>query len=102
MARCAWRRADRENLMTADAGEVEVRRDGPVLIITIAENGPLAIATSKRVVRESQDWTAADMFRRQREITAPLFTSRDAAKARQPSRKSGSRSGSASRCGARL
>jgi enoyl-CoA hydratase len=45
---------------------------------TIADNGPMAIAASKRVVRESQDWSAVDMFRRQREVTAPIFTSHDA------------------------
>jgi hypothetical protein len=41
MARCAWRRADTgENRMSAEASEVEVRRDGAVLIVTITEAPP--------------------------------------------------------------
>lgn len=45
---------------------------------TIADNGPLAVATSKRVIDESADWPAAEMFTRQRVITEPIFQSADA------------------------
>ncbi|PVX82685.1 crotonase/enoyl-CoA hydratase family protein [Paraburkholderia unamae] len=44
----------------------------------IVANGPLAVAASKRVMRESRDWTSAEMFTRQREITDPVFASADA------------------------
>ena len=44
----------------------------------IAENSPLSVAVAKRVVRESADWTAAEMWERQAEITAPILGSHDA------------------------
>ncbi|MCX5544741.1 crotonase/enoyl-CoA hydratase family protein [Paraburkholderia sp. CNPSo 3076] len=44
----------------------------------IVANGPLAVAASKRVMRESRDWSSAQMFARQREITDPVFASTDA------------------------
>ncbi|MEM5405723.1 MULTISPECIES: crotonase/enoyl-CoA hydratase family protein [Paraburkholderia] len=44
----------------------------------IVANGPLAVAASKRVMRESRDWSSARMFARQREITDPVFASADA------------------------
>ncbi|MEX3980601.1 crotonase/enoyl-CoA hydratase family protein [Paraburkholderia sp. EG287A] len=44
----------------------------------IVANGPLAVAASKRVMRESRDWSSAQMFARQREITDPVFASADA------------------------
>ncbi|MEX0407303.1 crotonase/enoyl-CoA hydratase family protein [Aquibium sp. LZ166] len=45
---------------------------------TIAQNGPMALAVSKRVMLESQDWPSTEMFQRQRQITAPVFASADA------------------------
>jgi enoyl-CoA hydratase len=44
----------------------------------IVANGPLAVAASKRVMRESRDWSSAEMFSRQRAITDPVFASADA------------------------
>jgi enoyl-CoA hydratase len=44
----------------------------------IAANGPLAIAASKRVMSESQDWLTTEIFDRQFEITAPVMSSADA------------------------
>jgi enoyl-CoA hydratase/carnithine racemase len=44
----------------------------------IAANGPLAVAVSKQVLRDSPDWSASDMFERQFELTAPVFKSLDA------------------------
>jgi len=45
---------------------------------TIAANGPLSVAASKRVVVESQDWSAAEMWDRQKALTEHVFTSADA------------------------
>ncbi|WP_156681274.1 crotonase/enoyl-CoA hydratase family protein [Sphingomonas profundi] len=45
---------------------------------TIAANGPLAVAVSRRVLNESQDWPTDELFDRQNEITLPLFASADA------------------------
>ncbi|MEX3845722.1 crotonase/enoyl-CoA hydratase family protein [Paraburkholderia sp. BR10882] len=44
----------------------------------IVANGPLAVAASKRVMRESRDWPSTEMFARQREIRDPVFASADA------------------------
>lgn len=53
------------------ANAVEIAR-------TIASNGPLAVAVSRRVLNESREWPEAEMFDRQNEITAPVFASADA------------------------
>ena len=45
---------------------------------TIAANGPLSVAASKRVVVESQDWSAAEMWDKQKALTEHVFTSADA------------------------
>jgi len=45
---------------------------------TIAANGPLSVAASKRVVIESQDWPASEMWERQKALTDHVFTSADA------------------------
>jgi len=45
---------------------------------SIAENGPLAIQTAKRIVAESRDWVQAEMFDKQRPLIAHIFTSEDA------------------------
>jgi enoyl-CoA hydratase/carnithine racemase len=45
---------------------------------TIAANGPLALAATKRVLVESADWPDAEFFERQREIIEPVFNSEDA------------------------
>ena len=44
----------------------------------IAANGPLAVAVSKQVLSESQDWLSTEMFERQNLLTAPVFKSADA------------------------
>jgi enoyl-CoA hydratase len=44
----------------------------------IAANGPLSVAASKRVVVESQDWSADEMWDRQKALTEHVFTSADA------------------------
>jgi enoyl-CoA hydratase len=45
---------------------------------TIAANGPLALAATKRVMVESADWSDAEFFDRQRPIIDPVFASEDA------------------------
>jgi enoyl-CoA hydratase len=44
----------------------------------VAANGPLALMASKRVAFESAGWTLDEMFAKQAEIIAPVFTSADA------------------------
>ncbi|HEY9281136.1 MAG TPA: crotonase/enoyl-CoA hydratase family protein [Eoetvoesiella sp.] len=44
----------------------------------IAENGPLAVQTAKKIVMESKDWRQADMFDLQRPRVAHIFASADA------------------------
>ncbi|MEV0383272.1 crotonase/enoyl-CoA hydratase family protein [Nonomuraea sp. NPDC050643] len=44
----------------------------------IAANAPLALAATKKVVIESQDWPLEEMFRRQGPIINPVFGSKDA------------------------
>ena len=44
----------------------------------IIANAPLSIAASKRVIVESREWTLAEMFARQQEITGPVNASDDA------------------------
>jgi enoyl-CoA hydratase len=45
---------------------------------TIAANGPLALAATKRILTESLDWPQAEFFARQRPISDPVFASEDA------------------------
>jgi enoyl-CoA hydratase len=45
---------------------------------TMAANGPLALAATKRVMVESSDWSDAEFFGRQSEIVTPVMTSQDA------------------------
>lgn len=44
----------------------------------ISSNGPLAVAVSKQVIVESQDWDAADHFKKQGSMVAPVMSSSDA------------------------
>jgi enoyl-CoA hydratase len=44
----------------------------------IAGNGPLALAATKRILAECQDWPLAEQFARQREISEPVRESQDA------------------------
>ncbi len=48
------------------------------LAATIAANGPLALAGSKRILRESRDWSQSEAFERQASIWQPIFASEDA------------------------
>jgi enoyl-CoA hydratase len=44
----------------------------------ISVNGPLALAATKQIVRDSGDWTMEEAWGKQAEIMAPVFTSEDA------------------------
>jgi enoyl-CoA hydratase len=48
------------------------------LAAQIAQNGPLALAASKRILTESTDWPDAEFFDRQGAIAGPVMTSEDA------------------------
>jgi enoyl-CoA hydratase len=48
------------------------------LAARIAQNAPLALAATKRVIVESADWDSASAFERQGQIIAPVFGSKDA------------------------
>jgi enoyl-CoA hydratase len=45
---------------------------------TIAANGPLAVAATKRIIVEAPAWPVEEMFDRQREISLPVRASEDA------------------------
>jgi enoyl-CoA hydratase len=45
---------------------------------TIAANGPLAVAATKRIMTECRDWPANDEYERQRAISVPVRESADA------------------------
>ncbi len=48
------------------------------LALRIAQNAPLALAASKRIIVESADWDTASAFDRQGEILLPVMRSKDA------------------------
>ncbi len=48
------------------------------LAARLAENGPLSLIASKAVIRESHEWTEAEMWDRQASHTGPVFASSDA------------------------
>jgi enoyl-CoA hydratase len=44
----------------------------------LAKNGPLALAASKRVLEQQQDWSTSEMWDKQGAISGPVFASEDA------------------------
>jgi enoyl-CoA hydratase len=44
----------------------------------LAKNGPLALIASKRILQEQFDWSSAEMWERQGQISGPVFASEDA------------------------
>ncbi len=54
------------------------------LAATIAANGPLALAGSKRILRDSIDWSQSEAFERQAPIWQPIFASEDARERLRP------------------
>jgi enoyl-CoA hydratase len=47
------------------------------LAAKVAANGPLALIATKRVINERPDWNSAEMWKKQSEICAPVFASKD-------------------------
>lgn len=58
--------------------EGEALAEAVKLARIIAANGPMAVAVSRRVLRESLEWPEEALFERQFAITAPVFASQDA------------------------
>ena len=48
------------------------------LAARIVANGPLAVAVSKQVILQSEDWSASEMWDKQTELVMPVFGSEDA------------------------
>lgn len=48
------------------------------LAAKLAENAPLALAATKRIIIESADWSSDEMWTKQGEIITPVFGSKDA------------------------
>jgi len=63
------------NRLTEPGEAVAAARE---LAAKIAVNGPLALAASKRILVEAPGWPADEAWRRQAEITDPVFGSQDA------------------------
>jgi enoyl-CoA hydratase len=63
------------NRVLDDGGALEAAVE---LATAIAANGPLAVATTKRVAAEAVGWAPAEMWDRQQELIGPIFTSEDA------------------------
>jgi enoyl-CoA hydratase len=63
------------NRITEPGGALEAALE---LAETIASNGPLALAATKRILIESADWRDAEFFDRQEAIAAPVRDSQDA------------------------
>jgi enoyl-CoA hydratase len=49
-----------------------------VLAAALAKNGPLALVAAKRILQEQFDWSSAEMWAKQGEISGPVMTSEDA------------------------
>jgi enoyl-CoA hydratase len=63
------------NRLADDGGALEAALE---LARTIAKNGPLALAATKKVMQERHAWPEEEFWQRQGEITGPVFTSEDA------------------------
>jgi enoyl-CoA hydratase len=63
------------NRLADDGGAREAALE---LARTIAANGPLALAATKRVMQERHGWPEEEFWQRQGEITGPVFGSEDA------------------------
>ena len=63
------------NRLTEPGGALEAALG---LAATIGANGPLALAATKTIMRQSADWSDEEFFERQAEIIAPVMSSEDA------------------------
>ncbi|MCA2226391.1 crotonase/enoyl-CoA hydratase family protein [Nonomuraea aurantiaca] len=74
----AAERAYEIGLVNRLAEEGKALDEALALAARIAENGPLAILASKRVIKEHGQWPEPERFARQRAIIEPVFASADA------------------------
>ncbi|MFC4912891.1 crotonase/enoyl-CoA hydratase family protein [Actinomadura gamaensis] len=63
------------NRLAEDGGALAAAKE---LALKVAENAPLALAATKKVIVESADWTAEEAWRKQSDIVIPVFGSKDA------------------------
>ncbi|MFV2176507.1 crotonase/enoyl-CoA hydratase family protein [Actinomadura sp. LOL_016] len=63
------------NRLTEPGGALAAAKE---LGLKVGENAPLALAATKKIIVESPDWSDAETWRKQQEITLPVFTSKDA------------------------
>ncbi|WP_242891163.1 crotonase/enoyl-CoA hydratase family protein [Actinomadura litoris] len=63
------------NRLAEPGGALDAARE---LALKVAENAPLALAATKRVIVESADWTAEEAWAKQGEVTLPVYASKDA------------------------
>jgi enoyl-CoA hydratase len=63
------------NRLSDQGGAVDAALE---LATAITRNGPLALTASKAVLKAQRDWSEADFWTRQGEITGPVFGSNDA------------------------
>jgi len=63
------------NSLTPSGGALEGAK---ALAARIAANGPLAVAASKQLIVQSQDWTDAELWQKQGAIVGPVMASEDA------------------------
>lgn len=63
------------NRLTEPGGALAAAKE---LALKVGENAPLALAATKKVIVESPDWSHAETWQKQQEITLPVFTSKDA------------------------
>ncbi|MFI5956038.1 crotonase/enoyl-CoA hydratase family protein [Cryptosporangium sp. NPDC051539] len=63
------------NQLTTPGGALEAAR---ALGARIAANGPLAVAATKQIIVQSQDWTEAELWAKQGPLVAPVLGSADA------------------------
>jgi len=63
------------NRLAEPGSAVEVAME---LAAALAKNGPLGLRAAKQILQEQWDWSTAEMWARQGEISGPVMTSEDA------------------------
>ncbi|WP_242909152.1 crotonase/enoyl-CoA hydratase family protein [Actinomadura terrae] len=63
------------NRLAEPGGALDTAKE---LALRVAENAPLALAATKRVIVESADWTAEEAWAKQGEVVLPVYASKDA------------------------
>ncbi|SHN47133.1 crotonase/enoyl-CoA hydratase family protein [Cryptosporangium aurantiacum] len=63
------------NTLTPSGGALDGAK---ALAARVAANGPLAVAASKQLIVQSQDWADADLWKKQGSIVGPVLGSEDA------------------------